>query len=151
MEDEEYGFVYQVEVSYPEASKSYHNPSYLVCDFEYFYMQEFFNETDYSELIDKYDLTIEIDERKLTKVEGLYAPYTPHIKFYTDLELTKEETDEIMEFTYNSLKAFDKRDYYFNELETIVFFAVYCAPNEKERERGLKYGGDSGSYGSNYS
>ena len=75
--------------------------------------------------------------------------YNPTIDFRTERELSDEERKEIMQFTYDSLKEFDKVRHHFtrNESCSSVFYHIYCKPSEEEAARGIKFGGESGRYG----
>ena len=154
LEDEEYGFTYQVEAYYTKlASSRSMDANYLSEEFDYKYLQVYLEKTDYSELIEKYDLQIVLDPPKPANTEGLYMLYNPTLDFRTDRELSDEERKEIMEFAYYSLKQFDDNRKHFirNAACSSVFMHIYCKPSEKEAARGMKYGGTSGRYGYKYS
>ena len=152
MEDKEYGFTYQVEAYYTKVSSYEPDANYLSEDFDYQYLKVFLDETDFSDLIDKYELDIVLEEPQPAKTEGLYMFYNPTIKFYTDLQLSEDDNAEIMQFTYDSLQKFDAKRKHFtrNESCSSVFLHTYCAPSEKEAALGKKYGGESGRYGYKY-
>ena len=150
LEDEEYGFTYQVEAYYTKLPSS-RNPeaNYLSEDFDYQYLLVFLEKTDFSKLVEKYDLELVCDPPKPANTEGLYMFYNPTIDFRTERELSDEERKEIMQFTYDSLKEFDKVRHHFtrNESCSSVFYHIYCKPSEEEAARGIKFGGESGRYG----
>ena len=151
MKDKEYGFEYQVEAMYFDyATSSRPEPSYTYGNFDYEYLKVFMEETDFSELIEKYDLTVEIEEITLSQDGEFYnAFYTPTINFNTELELDEDEIQEILSFTYYALQKFDEEREHFtrNDYCKTVYFQVYCAPNERERELGRVRGGDHGIFG----
>lgn len=151
MKDKEYGFEYQVEAMYFDYSTSIKpEPSYTYGNFDYEYLKVFMEETDFSDLIEKYDLTVELEEITLGQDGKLYnAFYSPTINFNTDLELDEDDINEILSFTYHALQDFDKKREHFtrNEYCKTVYFYVWCAPSEHERELGHVRGGDHGIFG----
>ena len=154
LEDNEYGFTYQVEAYYTKLSSSRTmEANYLSEEFDYKYLQVFLERTDFSELVEKYELEIVLDPPKPAKTEGLFMFYNPTLDFRTERELSEEERKEIMDFAYYSLKQFDQERQHFirNAACSSVFLHIYCKPSEKEASRGMKYGGSNGRYGYKYS
>ena len=149
-EDTEYGFTYRVEALNTAQHKNYWN--YESSEFDYEYVKTFLEQTDYSELIDKYDLRIEQNELLSAKTEGMVMPYIATIKFYSDKVLTTEEQNEILGFTYSALEEFDKTRQHFTRTYacTSVYMHIFCTPTEKEAATGKKYGGESGRFGYKY-
>lgn len=147
LEDTEYGFTYRVEALNSAQHKRYWN--YVSGEFDYEYVKEFLKETDYSELIDKYDLRIEQNELQPAKTEGMVLLYNPTIKFYSEQVLSQEAQNEILSFTYYALEEFDKTRKHFTRTYacTSVYMHIYCTPTEEEAANGKKYGGESGRYG----
>lgn len=147
MEDTEYGFTYRVEAMNTAQHKKDWN--YTSGEFDYEYLKVFLEKTDYSELIDKYDLTIEQSETEPAYTEGMIMPYLATINFYSGKILTQEEQSEILGFTYDALEEFDKDRKHFTRVYACpsVYMHIYCQPTEKEAETGKKYGGESGRYG----
>ena len=152
MKDKEFGFTYQVEVTdrkYSTSRKPY--PSYVCPDFDYHYIMAFLDEDYLSDVVQKYELTIEVDEPREAYTEGLLVAEYATIDFYTELELTQDEIDDILGTTYYGLEDFDERKHFTkNEYSHCVFFHVYCAPSERDKELGRKYGGGNGKYGFKY-
>ena len=151
MQDKEYGFEYQVEAMYFDyATTSTPEPSYTYGNFDYEYIKVFLDETDFSDLVDKYDLTVELEEIGLSYDGNLYdAFYTPTINFRTDEELDEDEINEILSYTYYALQDFDKKREHFtrNEYCKTVYFHVWCAPSEKDKSLGRVRGGDHDVFG----
>lgn len=152
MEDKEYGFTYQVEAYYTKVSSYEPQANYLSEDFDYQYLKVFLDETDFSKLVEKYELNIVLEEPQPANTEGLYMFYNPTINFYTDQQLSEDENAEIMQFTYDSLQDFDAKRKHFtrNDSCSSVFLHIYCKPSEKEAATGKVYGGASGRYGFKY-
>ncbi len=150
LEDKEYGFTYRVEALNTAQHKN--DWSYVSGEFDYEYLKVFLEETDYSELIDKYDLRIEQSQLEPAKTEGMVMPYNATIKFYSDQVLTMEQQAEIFDYTYSSLEEFDKKRQHFTRTYscTSVYMHIFCKPTEKEEATGKKYGGESGRYGYKY-
>lgn len=153
MKDLEYGFEYQVSALYIDyAYSSKPEPSYSYGDFDYRLLQVFLDGTDFSDLIDQYDLTVEIEEIRRGADQILYDPfYSPKINFRTERELSDEEVNDILGFTYYALQKFDEPRGHFsrNEYCKTVYFYVWCAPSEKDKSLGRKYGGSHGVFGYN--
>ena len=149
LKDNEYGFEYTVNKYYAEYNgKKYNTPTYICHDFDYYYLQEFLNATDYSELADKYDLTIELEELRPSATEGVYDTYFSTINIYSDQQLTDAQLDAIFDFTYDALQEFDVRKHFTkNEYCNRVCISIYCAPTEEEAANGYVYGGDMAYYG----
>lgn len=147
MEDTEYGFTYRVEALNTAQHKKDFN--YTSGEFDYEYLKVFLEKTDYSELIDKYDLTIEQSETEPAFTEGMIMPYLATINFYSGKILTQEEQSEIFGFTYSALEEFDKDRKHFTRVYACpsVYMHIYCQSTEKEAANGKKYGGESGRYG----
>ena len=143
MEDSEYGFTYTVNAYYRTYGSFLNKPKaeYSCYDFDKCYMQEFMRETDYSPIVDKYDLTIDIHDDG----NGLYLA---RITLETELELTDEDAEEILTFTYNKLEEFDQRRHFtMNKYCTSVGVHLYCAPTEEQQEAGIPHNGWLKTYG----
>ena len=147
MEDTEYGFTYRVEAMNTAQHKKAWN--YMSGEFDYEYLKVFLEKTDYSELIEKYDLTIKLSEPEEAYTEGMIKLYLATINFYSGKILTQEEQGEILGFTYDALQEFDKDRKHFTRVYACpsVYMHIYCQPTEKEAETGKRYGGESGRYG----
>ena len=153
MKDKEYGFEYQVEVIYYEYSTSPKPQPYFYCeDFDYYYLQEFLKEADFSKIEEKYELTIEVKELEPAYTEGIYMTYIPSIDFTTELQLSDEDINEIMTTAYDALQDFDsEREHYTrSEYCESVYLHVYCTPTEEQAANGIVRGGNYGRYGYKY-
>lgn len=146
MKDKEYGFIYQVEANYIDSNQ----PTYTYGNFDHEYIEVFLDETDYSDLIGKYDLKIELKDIDLNYDGETYSAfYHPEIEFRTERNLTNDEMKEILEFTYYALKDFDAERQHFtrNDYCKYVSFSVWCAPSEKDKSLGRVYSTSSGMFG----
>lgn len=152
MKDKEYGFTYQVIVTYRKYATSRKPvPSYICEDFDYYYLLEFLDEDPLEDIVEKYDLTIELNEPEDGVNEGVYLYYSPTMKFWTDLELSQDEIDDILSTAYYALEDFDDRQRFTENAEShSVFLHVFCAPSERDKELGKKYGGGSSRFGYRY-
>lgn len=151
MKDKEYGFKYQVEAMYMDYATSLTpEPSYTAASFDYEYLKVYLDETDFSEIVDKYDLTIELEEIRMSYDGKCYDPfYSPHINCRTDRELNSDEKKEILSFVYNTLKDFDKDRGHFtrNEYCKDVYFYVWSAPSASEQANGQVKSSEHGIFG----
>lgn len=153
MKDSEYGFEYQVQATYADYATTFSpEPSYSYGNFDHEYLKVFLEKTDFSRIIDQYDLTVELEEITFGKGHGgkLYdGLYSPRINFNTDRELDEDAIKDILSTTYYALQEFDKKREHFsrNNYCKDVYFYVWCAPNEREKSLGQFKGGDHGVFG----
>ena len=147
--DSEYGFTYTVREEIKQNSgKRKQNVSYACEDFDYYYVKEFLNQTDLSSVTDKYDINIEINELKPGATEGYYFTYVPTIKLSTKVAITDEEGNEIMQFIYDSIQSFDSRKRFTKDSRsTSVFFDLYSAPTDEDKNAGKENHSLHGKYG----
>ena len=150
MKDKELGFKYQVSAMYMDYATSLTpEPSYSYGNFDYEYMQVFLDETDFSEIVDKYDLTIELEEIEFGHDGETYDPfYNATVNFNTERQLDEDEMHEILEFAYDALRDFDEREHFSrNQYCKEAYFYVWCAPSDRDRELGHKYTSDCRIFG----
>ena len=151
MKDKEYGFQYQVEAMYEDYSTSTSPyPSYTSGSFDYEYLKVYLEKTDFSDLIDRYGLTIEQEEIRTTNDGRSYDPfYSPQIDFHTDRILSDDEFNEILGYIYSSLQDFDRSREHFTHSDycKTVYFYVWCAPTEEDKALGKVRRSEHGIFG----
>ena len=143
MRDLQYGFTYTVNALYRKYGSSLNKPSanYSCADFDEPYMKEFIKTADLSPVADKYQLTTDINA-----TGEVY--YVPMLEFETDLELTDEQANEILTFSYEKLEEFDQRRHFTkNENSSAVKVCLFYAPTEEQKASGIPHNSKSRTYG----
>ena len=141
MKDKEYRFTYVVS-ELRMTSSIYKYSVYNVEDFCFYYLQEFMDEADLEDIIDEYDLTIEVEEPKEnTHGQPELVSYSPKIMITTDMLLSEEDNSAIASELIDELEDFDSDREVFTQKDSssCVFIEIRSQAWDNDTSTGRRW------------